>query len=121
MIHLSVVNWGGEEIARVEVIPSDTVRVGQLQIEDQIGAPPRNQRLVHGEQQLNATESWSACGVLDWSSVQLTVINEVSVCWLIAPPPCRLDCQYCSSLSGLAQLVCTSRVGPNVHGREDHN
>ena len=120
IIHLSVVNWGGEEVARVEVLPSDTVVVGQLQIEDQIGVPPRNQRLVHGEQQLDATESWSAYGVLDWSSVQVTVI-EVSVCWLVAPPPCRLDCQYCSSLSGLGQLVRTSRVGPNVHGREVHN
>ena len=77
MIHLSVVNWGGEEVARVEVLPSDTVLVGQLQIEDQIGVPPCKQRLVLGEEQLEETELWSVYGVLDWSSVQITVINEV--------------------------------------------
>ena len=62
LIHISVVNWGGEEVARVEVLPSDTVLVGQLQIEDQIGVPPKNQRLVLGEKQLEETECWT--GVL---------------------------------------------------------
>ena len=81
IIHLSVVNWGGEEVARVEVLPSDTVLVGQLQIEDQIGVPPCKQRLVLGEEQLEETELWSVYGVLDWSSVQITVINEVIICF----------------------------------------
>ena len=79
MIHLSVVNWGGEEVARVEVLPSDTVLVGQLQIEEQIGVPPRSQRLVLGERLLEETECWS--GVPDWSSVQITVIKDVIICF----------------------------------------
>ena len=83
-INLIVVNWGGDEVARMVVLPSDTVLVGQLQIEDQIGVPPCKQRLVHGVQQLEEAEAWSAYGVVDWSSVQLAVINEVRVC-LFAP------------------------------------
>ena len=39
--------------------------------------PPCKQRLVLGEEQLEETELWSVYGVLDWSSVQITVINEV--------------------------------------------
>ena len=87
MIHLSVVNWGGEEVACVDVLPSDTVLVGQLQIEEQIGVPPCKQRLVLGEEQLEETELWWVYGVLDWSSVQITVINEVIIFFL---SPCRL-------------------------------
>ena len=80
-IHFSIVNWGGDEVARVEVLPSDIVLLGQKQIEDQIGVPPHKQRLVHGEQQLDEGELWSAYGLLDWSTVQLTVIDEVSRFW----------------------------------------
>ena len=78
VVHLSVVDWGGEEIARMEVRPSDTVLVGMLQVEEQLGVPPRSQRLVGGERQLGEEDAWSVCGVSDWSTVQLRIIVEVS-------------------------------------------
>ena len=78
VIHLSVVNWGGEEMARMEVLPSDTVLVGMLQVEDQLGVAPCRQRLVVEERQLGEEDVWSVCGVSDWSTVQLTIIVEVS-------------------------------------------
>ena len=77
-LHLSVVDWGGEEMARMEVRPSDTVLVGMLQVEEQLGVAPCRQRLVVGERQLGEEDVWSVCGVLDWSTVQLTMIVEVS-------------------------------------------
>jgi hypothetical protein len=86
-IHLFVVNWGGEEVARVEVLPLDKVLVGQIQIEEQIGVPPHQQRLVHGEQQLEEAEPWSTYGVRNWSTVQLTVINDVCVYFSAFAPP----------------------------------
>ena len=78
MIRMSVVDWGGEESARMEVRPSDKVLVGMRQIEKQLGVPPCRQRLVFGEHQLGEDEVWSECGVLDWSTVQLTIVCEVS-------------------------------------------
>jgi len=75
---LSVVNWGGEEQARLLVLESDTVMFGMQQIEEQLGVPPRCQRLVVGEEQLAEGEIWLQYGVSDWSTVQLTVIVEVS-------------------------------------------
>jgi len=77
-LRLSVVDWGGEERARLLVLESDTVLVGMQQIEDQLGVAPRCQRLVVGEQQLTEGEIWSQCGVSDWSTVQLTILVEVS-------------------------------------------
>ena len=65
-------------MARMEVLPSDTVLVGMLQVEEQLGVPPCKQRLVVGERQLGEEDVWSVCGVLDWSTVQLTIIVEVS-------------------------------------------
>ena len=78
VVYLSVVDWGGEEIARMKVLPSDTVLVGMLQVEDQLGVPPRSQRLVVGERQLGEEDAWSVCGFSDWLTVQLTIIVEVS-------------------------------------------
>ena len=78
VVYLSVVDWGGEEIARMKVLPSDTVLVGMLQVEEQLGVAPCRQRLVVGERQLGEEDVWSVCGVLDWSTVQLTIIVEVS-------------------------------------------
>jgi len=77
-LRLSVVDWGGEERARLLVLESDTVLVGMQQIEEQLGVAPRCQRLVVGEQQLTEGEIWSQCGVSDWSTVQLTILVEVS-------------------------------------------
>ena len=65
-------------MARMEVLPSDTVLVGMLQVEEQLGVAPCRQRLVVGERQLGEEDVWLVCGVLDWSTVQLTIIVEVS-------------------------------------------
>jgi len=73
---MSVVDWGGEESARMEVHPSDKVLVGMRQIEEQLGGPPYRQRLVVGEHQLGEDETWSECGASDWSTVQLTIVCE---------------------------------------------
>ena len=77
-LYLSVANWGGEEIARLLVLASDIVRVGMIQIEEQIGVAPRNQRLVLGEQQLEENVMWSEYCVVNLSTIQLTIIVEVS-------------------------------------------
>ena len=75
---LLVANWGGEEIARLLVLASDIVRVGMIQIEEQIGVAPRNQRLVLGEKLLEENVMWSEYGVVNWSTIQFTTIVEVS-------------------------------------------
>ena len=77
-LNLSVVDWGGEKKARLQVLQSDIVLVGMRQIEEQIGVAPRNQRLVMGEQQLEENVMLSEYGVVDWSTIQLTTIVEVS-------------------------------------------
>ena len=64
MIHISVVNWGGEEVARVEVLPSDTVLVGQLQIEDQIGVPPKNNDWCLGKSNWKRPSAGLVCWTL---------------------------------------------------------
>jgi len=84
LFHLSVVNWGGEEIARLDVRSSDTVLVGMRQVEEQLGVPPCKQRMVVGEHELKEADEWSGCGVSDWSAVQLTIISEVS--YNVSPP-----------------------------------
>ena len=48
------------------------------QIEEQIGVAPRNQRLMLEEQQLEENVMWSEYGVVNWSTIQLTIIVEVS-------------------------------------------
>ena len=73
---MSVVDWGGEELARMDVRASDKVLVGIQQIEEELGVPPCRQRLLFGERQLVEDERWSVCGVLDWSTVQLTIVSE---------------------------------------------
>jgi len=78
LFHLSVVDWGGEEIARLEVRSSDTVLVGMRQVEEQLGVSPCKQRMVVGEHKLEELELWSGRGVSNWSTVQLTIISEVS-------------------------------------------
>ena len=77
-LNLSVVDWGGEEKARLQVLQSDIVLVGMRQIVEHIGVAPRDQRLVFGEQQLEENVVWSEYGVVDWSTIQLTTIVEVS-------------------------------------------
>ena len=61
------------------VLASDFVLVGVIQIEEQIGVPPRNQRLVLGEKLLEENVMWSEYGVVNWSTIHLTTIVEVSV------------------------------------------
>ena len=73
---MSVVDWGGEETARIFVRASDKVLVGMLQIEEILAVPSYRQRLVVGERQLEEDEMWSGCGVMDGSTVQLTIICE---------------------------------------------
>jgi len=60
----------------MEVHQLDKVLVGMRQIEEQLDVPPRRQRLVFDERQLEEDETWSDCGVEDCSTIQLTIIIE---------------------------------------------
>ena len=73
---MSVVDWGGEELTQMDVRASDKVLVGMEQIEEALGVAPSRQRLLFGERPLKEDETWSVCGVLDWSIVQLTILSE---------------------------------------------
>ena len=76
ILHLLILGWNGEEKARLEVLPSDSVLVGMRQIQDQVGVPPEQQRLVHGERELVAADLWGSIGLQDWASIQLTVVID---------------------------------------------
>ena len=76
-LHLIVVNWSGDDIARMEVEPSDTVLTGMLQIEEQLGVSVSRQRLVCDEDALEAEEVWSTyASVRDWVTIQLTTLVQ---------------------------------------------
>lgn len=86
-LRIVVNNWGGDEVARVEVRPSDAVIVGLRQIGEQLGIVNLStMKLVFGEQELEESELFSVYGIQDWSSVQLTTIvimepNAFSETW----------------------------------------
>ena len=74
---LSVVDWAGEEKARMLVIRSDTVAKGQEQIREQSGVPVRSQRLVLGEVKLEGWMRWDRFPDLrDGTTVHMTVVIE---------------------------------------------
>ena len=76
-LHLIVVNWSGDEIARLEVRPSDLVLVGMRQVEEQLGVPVARQMLVCYEDLLDAGQVWSSySSVRDWSTIQLTTVGQ---------------------------------------------
>ena len=76
-LHLIVVNWSGEEVARLEVRPSDLVLVGMRQIEEQLGVPVSRQMLVCDEDLLESGQIWSSYScVRDWSTIQLTTVVQ---------------------------------------------
>ena len=75
-LHLIVVNWSGDEVAQLEVEPSDNITVGLRQIEEQLGVAVSRQRLVCGEDALKPVEMWSSySSVRDWATIQLTVLQ----------------------------------------------
>ena len=77
ILHLVIVNWSGDEIAQLEVQPSDTVLVGKLQIEEQLGVSVDRQALVCGEELLEPGRAWSSYGIVrDWATIQLTTVME---------------------------------------------
>jgi hypothetical protein len=76
-LHLIVVNWSGDEIARLEVLPSDLVLVGMRQVEEQLGVPVARQMLVCNEDLLESGRAWSSYScVRDWSTIQLTTVAQ---------------------------------------------
>ena len=77
VLRLFVVNWSGDQVAQLEVKPSETVLVGMRQVEDQLGVPVPRQVLICGEDMLEAGQTWSSYGsVRDWSTIQLTTITQ---------------------------------------------
>ena len=75
--HLIVVNWSGDEIAQLEVRPSDLVLVGMRQVEEQLGVPVARQMLVCNEDLLESGRAWSSySSVRDWSTIQLTTVAQ---------------------------------------------
>ena len=80
VVLLSVVDWSGEERAKLAVRGSDSVLDGQLQIKDQTGVETSAQRLVLGELELKPSMKWGSIpGWLDGTTVQLTVVNDYKV------------------------------------------
>ena len=78
MVVLSVVDWSGEERARMAVRGSDSVLLGQEQICEQTGVCVTNQRLVLGEVELEGSMLWGSLPHLrEGSTVQLTVIGDM--------------------------------------------
>ena len=76
-LHLIVVNWSGDEIAQLEVRPSDLVLTGMRQVEEQLGVPVARQMLVCNEDLLESGRAWSSySSVRDWSTIQLTTMEQ---------------------------------------------
>jgi hypothetical protein len=76
-LHLNIVNWNGDEVAQLEVIPTDTILVEMWQIEEQVGVPVHRQVLMCGEDLLESGQVWSNYGsVRDQATIQLTNVTE---------------------------------------------
>jgi hypothetical protein len=77
VMEFSVVDWSGEERARVAVRGSDRVSLGQEQICEQTGVRVGDQRLVLGDMELYGAMFWGRFPSLrDGSTVQLTVVTD---------------------------------------------
>lgn len=77
LIRIRVLNWAGDEVARMEVPLREAVLVGLSQIADQLGVSVSRLRLVFGEREMEGASLFSSyVGLQDWSSVQLTVLSE---------------------------------------------
>jgi len=76
---LSMVDWGGEERARVVVRASEFVLRIQKQIWEQTGVRVSDQRLVFGEVEMEGAMSLTnSPGLREGTIIQLTVIaNKV--------------------------------------------
>ena len=82
VVVLSVVDWSGEERARIAARGSDRVSMGQEQIWEQTGVRTCAQRLVLGEVELEGSMRWSSFpGLRDGSTVQLTVVVDQVRLW----------------------------------------
>ena len=76
-LHLIVVNWSGDEVAQLEVEPSDNIMVGMRQLEEQLGVAVSRQRLVCGEDALEPGVMWSSySSVQNWETIQLTTLAQ---------------------------------------------
>lgn len=74
-LHLSASDWGGTDVAQIEIKPSDFVLVGQEQIMAQTGVPIEGQILSYRAQRLESTQSWAFYSIPDGSVIQLTIIE----------------------------------------------
>ena len=78
IVYMSVVDWSGEERAKLAVRGSDSVLDGQLQIAQQTGVKTSAQRLVLGEVELKDSMTWGSIpGWRDGSTMQLTVVDDI--------------------------------------------
>ena len=89
VVVLSVVDWSGEERARIAARGSDRVSMGQEQIWEQTGVRVCAQRLVLGEVELEGSMLWSGLpGLRDGTTVQLTVVVD-EVCLAVRVVECH--------------------------------
>lgn len=77
IVILPVVDWGGEEKARVAIRIKDKVEDAKNQILEQTGFTLKSQRLVVGEVELEGEMTWDIFPDLrDGTRIQLTVVID---------------------------------------------
>ena len=86
---MPVLDWGGEERARIAVRRSDSVSVSRAheQICEQTGVAISSQRLVLGDVMLEGAMIWSTFDIQNGTTIQLTVVvDEVNICYFCSLP-----------------------------------
>lgn len=76
IIHVSVTDWSGEEVARVEAPRTRPVRDCLSQIQMQTGVSPENIRLTGSGVDLDPSRSWDFLEMDDFSTVTMTIVHH---------------------------------------------
>jgi hypothetical protein len=73
---LTILNWGSEELCRIQVPVSGDVSSGLKEIESRIGIPEKRLRLHFDGNALTESATWLNSGLVSSSSLSLTIIDE---------------------------------------------
>lgn len=74
--HFLIVDWSGDEVARVEATPTDKIQCAHQQITNQLGCLSNQQRLTHEGRLLDGHRTWNDYEIEDWASIQITIISQ---------------------------------------------